>query len=186
MNNSKWVCNYPHRKVLESFKRHYKGLQESIKSIRRSMDWQERQRKGRTLPVSLGAASKAGGASLRKRVPLLGHAPSELTHLAGKRDSFQHLPLPCCTHHLCTGSSPRTAPFRGDGRDRASSHRQWAGLVSLGAGQGGNKNCFCAAVLGRQGSDCDLIFSLGSPIFFYRTCRKTGAISAGWSNGKDH
>ena len=118
MNNGKRVRNSRHKIVLEGFKRYCRGLRKNMQSIRRAIDWQERQRKGQTLSLTLGAASRAGGASLHKQVPLLGQAPSELTHLAGKCDSFKHLLLPCCTRHLCTGSSasgssPRTTPPKG-------------------------------------------------------------------------
>lgn len=120
--SSKWttasrsVTPPPPQIVLEGFIRRCRGLQKNLQSIRRATDWQERQRKGRTLTLALGAASRAGAASLRKQVPLLGQAPSEPTHLAGKRDSVKHLPLPCCTRHLCSGSSPRAAPREGPAR----------------------------------------------------------------------
>lgn len=63
---------------------------------------------------TLGATSRIGGALLHKQVPLLGQAPSELTHLAGKCDSFKHLPpIICALAAVQAGAAPAWLPVRG-------------------------------------------------------------------------
>lgn len=159
----KWVCNSFQKIALESFKRYCSVLQKS-RALEGQIDWKERQRKGQTLTLTLGAARRARGASLHKQVPLVGQTPSELIHLAGKH-KCQTPPAPVLYPVICVpaAAAPAQPPLpQGDSDAEVNSHQRWAGLFPLGAGQGA-KGCFYAEVLARQRPGCDLVFSVGSP-----------------------